>query len=232
MEGLQCPYRLNKCRGKYDGISSRLTTLIFRKWLEDFNGGERIKSNQLESICIEGIEFDITATIYFDKVEDTLIEGFEILGSTGADPDDEEKDGSFKTPYIFIDFAIKSTWLPQYWQEIYMFLADCVRHEIEHITQGGEDSGNYRTGKPYDDDYHLRILIKRGFLPEYQYLLLPKEVDANIQGLRFESKKRREPISKSVNRYLDIKNLSGEERNKVMEVWRSRAKQIGGIPIF
>ncbi len=61
---------------------------------------------------------------------------------------------------------------------------------------------------------------------------MPKEVDANLQGLRFEAKKRKEPIIKVINRYLDIKNLDDDERNKVMNVWRLRAKQIGGIPIF
>jgi hypothetical protein len=110
-----------------------------------------------------------------------------------------------------------------------MFLADAMRHEIEHITQGGD---NYRPGKPDDDDSVMRKLIQQGFLPEYQYLLLPKEVDANLQGLRFESKKRKEPMINAINRYLDIKDYSTEEREEILIAWRIRAKTIGGIPKF
>ena len=103
---------------------------------------------------------------------------------------------------------------------------------MEHITQDGESIGNYRPGKPNEDDSVMRRLIQAGMLPEFHYLLLPKEVDANLQGLRFEAKKRREPMIDAVNRYLDIKNLSTEEREEVLDQWRIRASQIGGIPKF
>jgi len=232
MKGLDNSYRLNRCRGKYDGISSILTTCIFHKWLNDSKVHNIPSSSYIESIWIDGIEFDICATLYFDKVEDIDIKGFEVLSSTGADPDDVDADGSFNVPYVFIDFAVNSEWLPRYWQEIYMFLADCVRHEIEHITQGGEDTGNYRAGKPNDDDAHIRLLVREGFLPAFYYLLLPKEVDANLQGLRFESKKRKEPLINTIHRYFDIKNLADSEQERVLEAWRSRAKKIGGIPSF
>ena len=76
-------------------------------------------------------------TLYFDKVEGTKIKGFEILGSTGADGrdfyTDDEGDEVYQTPFIIVDFAIESDWLPGFWQEIYMYLADCTRHEMEHI---------------------------------------------------------------------------------------------------
>ena len=49
-----------------------------------------------------------------------------------------------------------------------------------------------------------------GLLPKYNYLLLPKEVDANLQGLRFEAKKRKERTIDAVNRYLDSKEDMGE----------------------
>jgi hypothetical protein len=107
---------------------------------------------------------------------------------------------------------------------------------MEHLTQDGKDIGNYRQGKPDEDDSRMRQLIEIGFLDKYHYLILPKEVDANLQGLRFESKKRKESMSDSVDRYLDLKQEMGEVDNKTREIvlstWRRRAKEIGGIPKF
>jgi hypothetical protein len=111
-----------------------------------------------------------------------------------------------------------------------MHLSDVMRHEIEHITQGG--STNYKTGKPDDDDMVMRGLIKQGLLPKHHYYLLPKEVDANLQGLRYEAKKRRISMIDSINAYLDTQELKDEERAEVLNAWRIRAKQIGGIPNF
>lgn len=228
-------FLINESRSRYDGLASKLTKNAFKVWIADFKKGKK-SSTYYDQVELNDLEFDYTATIYFDSVEGTKIKGFEILGSTGADArdfyDDDEGDEVDQTPFIHVDFAIESDWLPGYWQDVYMYLADCTRHEMEHITQGGESIGNYRPGKPNEDDQLIRDLIKAGYLPEVQYLLLPKEVDANLQGLRYEAKKRREPIIDAINRYLDIKNLSEEERETVMKAWRHRAKKIGGIPKF
>ena len=222
---------LNEGRSKYDGLASKLTKETFKTWIAAWKAGEK-KASWMEQIELDGLEFDLTATLYFDKAEGTQIKGFEVLGSTGADGRDEDDDGDDQTPFINIDFAINNEWLPGYWQDVYMNLADCMRHEMEHITQDGVSIGNYRMGKPNEDDSVMRRLIQAGMLPEFHYLLLPKEVDANLQGLRFEAKKRKEPIIDAINRYLDIKDLSTEEREEVLSQWRIRAKQIGGIPKF
>jgi hypothetical protein len=82
----------------------------------------------------------------------------------------------------------------------------------------------------------MRNLIKMGLLPQYHYMMLPKEVDANLQGLRFEAKKRKESMSDSVNRYLNTQQEGGiindEEKQEILNLWRRRAKKIGGIPKF
>jgi hypothetical protein len=66
--------------------------------------------------------------------------------------------------------------------------------------------------------------------------MLPKEVDANLQGLRYEAKKRKEPMSDAVNRYLDTQIegdvISKQEKEEVLDLWRKRAAKIGGIPKF
>jgi hypothetical protein len=212
--------------GRYDSIASKIVKDTITCWKNDFNMGNSISHYNVD-IHTKFIRFELDARLIF-----TNEHGLEVLDSTGADGrvfDDEE---CYQTPFIDIDIAINPEWLPEYWSTLYMILCDIVRHEIEHITQEGPEIGNYKAGKPTEDDSIERKLVQAGMLPRYMYLILSKEVDANLQGLRFEAKKRKEPIIKTINRYLDITNLDDDERNKVMNVWRLRAKQIGGIPIF
>jgi hypothetical protein len=178
------------------------------------------------------LEFDLDATIFIDK----KFKGFEVLGGTGADARDIDDDDDDQTPFINIYFGINPEWLPGEWSMVYFHLADVMRHEMEHITQDGAGVGNYKAGKPNEDDSELRHLIDLGILPKAHYMMLPKEVDANLHGLRFEAKKRKEPIIDAINRYLDTQEqggiIDGVEREEILDLWRRRAQQIGGIPKF
>jgi hypothetical protein len=214
-----------------DRISLKITNDVFAQWNLDWNLG-KTHSNFYKQIKRKGLEFDIDATIYFGSVNEQPIKGFISFDSTGADSRDFDDDGNPQTPFIIIDFGIESNWLPQYFNELYMHLVDVVRHEVEHITQGGESIGNYQPGKPSDDDSIERELIHQGFLPQSTYLMLPKEVDANLEGLRLESQVRGEKMINTLNRYLDTQNLAQDERTQVVQLWRDRAKKIGKIPQF
>lgn len=218
-------------RSAYDGLASKLTRAVFNKWVKSYKGGNA-EINYSDQIEERGLEFDIEATIHIDK----QFKGFQVLDSTGADGRDDDDKGDFQTPYIIIDFGLNPEWVPGEWSTVYFHLADVIRHEIEHITQDGRDHGNYRAGKPDTDDSELRAYIKIGLLPKSQYLMLPKEVDANLQGLRFEAKKRKEDMSVTVSRYLDTQEqggvIDGTEREQVLDLWRRRALKIGGIPKF
>jgi hypothetical protein len=213
-------------RSKYDGLASNIASEILNKWIGDQS--KKVSSVFLNKIR-EDIEFDIHARLFI--VTDKKI-GFEVLDTTGADGRDFDDDDTYQTPYIIIDFAVNRELLPKFWSEIYFYLCDVVRHEIEHITQESGVTPNYKIGKPGDDDSFQRELIKTKLLPEWNYYLLPKEIDANLQGLRLEAKKRRQPFIKIINKYLDLQELDIEHRDIIFERWRSRAKQIGGIPNF
>jgi len=225
---------VNEGRGSWDTLSNSIVKQVFKQWMSDWKSKKKESKyfDQIEDPS-RGIEFDIYANIYFGKTK-----GFEVLNSTGADGRDEvwnEKEDEWEdqTPFIIIDFAINPDWLPGEWSEVYMYLSDVMRHELEHITQDGINIGNYRMGKPNEDDTHLRNLIDLGFLPKYHYLLLPKEVDANLQGLRFEAKKRKVSMEETVNKYLDTQEyLTDDTRAEVLDTWRRRAKKMGGIPKF
>lgn len=230
---------LNEGRGSWDTLSGKLVSQVFKTWITDWKAGKE-KSSYFDQIedSGRGIEFDLHATIYFGKVKSQKIKGFEVLKTTGADGRDEiwnkeDEEWEDQTPYIIIDFAINKDWLPGEWSEVYMYLVDVMRHELEHVTQDGINIGNYRVGKPNEDDTELRTLIELGFLPKYNYLLLPKEVDANLQGLRYEAKKRKIPMIDAVDKYLDTQEyLTPETRQEVLDTWRRRAEKIGGIPKF
>ena len=218
-------------RSAYDGLASKLTKGTMNTWVNGYSGGNA-SINYVDQIEERGLEFDLNATIHIDK----KIKGFEVLNSTGADGRDDDDEGDFQTPFINIDFGINPEWIPGEWSTVYFHLADVMRHEMEHITQDGVDNGNYRAGKPIEDDSELRAYIKMGLLPKSQYLMLPKEVDANLQGLRYEAKKRKESMIDTVTKYLDTQEQSGvidgKEREEVLTLWRRRAKKIGGIPKF
>lgn len=226
---------INESRSKYDGLANKLVSQNFKKWIKDWKNGKK-KSTFTLSVEERGLLFDLTSTIYFGDIDGQRIKGFEVLDSTGADGRDDDDYGDPQDPYILIDFAINDEWLPGEWQTVYMYLADVMRHEMEHITQDGVASGNYRMGKPDEDDSEMRALIKIGLLPKHHYLMLPKEVDANLQGLRYEAKKRKESIADAIKRYLDVQQEQGvinnETRAEVLDLWRRRAQKIGGIPKF
>ena len=214
-----------------DRMSLRLANDIFAQWNLDYHLG-KTHSTWFKQVKANGPEFDIDATIYFGSVDGQPILGFTSFDSTGADSRDFDNDDNSQTPFIIIDFGIEAAWLPEYFSELYFHLVDVVRHEIEHITQGGESIGNYIPGKPSMDDSMERELIHQGLLPQSTYLILPKEIDANLEGLRLESQVRKEMMINTLNRYLDTQGLSQPERTQVVDLWRKRAKKIGAIPQF
>jgi len=217
-------YKKNRRRSRYDKLSSDIVASALSLWKKDFDNGKTLSQyfDQIEDF----LEFDIHCDIIFKG------EGFSVLDSTGSDARDFDDDDDSMTPFIQVSFAVDPTWLPDYWEEIYYYLCDVVRHEIEHITQDGISIENYKAGKPIEDDSALRLLINSGVLGRAEYLILPKEVDANIQGLRFESRKRKESMINTIDRYLDTQGLTQDEREDVLDVWRQRSKKIGGIPTF
>ena len=120
--------------------------------------------------------------------------------------------------------------LPEFWEEISMNLKDVVRHEIEHITQ----SGASKTKKEdFDEDFDMtiRALVKADINPQAEYFKLPKEVDANLQGMYFRAKKEKRPFGDVINTYLDAQDITPEEKEKILNLWRSRRKALS-LPQF
>lgn len=227
---------VNENRARYDSMTRSIVRDSINQWVSDWKKGKSFSTHEVY-VNKGGLVFDCTCTLYFDKHPSYgKVNGiFQSFDTTGADSNAFDDDGDEQDPFIVIELGVDSKELPGFWSAIYMYLSDIVRHEIEHITQGGEEVGNYKPGKPNDHetDMAMRAMINQGLVPEYYYLLLPKEVDANLQGLRYQAKKERMPMSDAVDRYLDTQTyLTPETRDEVMAIWRKRAKEIGGIPKF
>ena len=116
-------------------------------------------------------------------------------------------------------------------QAIQPQLTDLIRHETEHLTQSGEQ---VKPTKWMRKDEARRREIRQNPEMWYKYYLLPKEVDANIQGLYAKAKYEKKDFQAVVDEYLT--NLVGDgiitqgNSKQIYDKWKSRIPQMGGIP--
>ena len=197
--------------GRYDTISNRTSSMIFNKWKQDFEKGKK-QGTFKTFIKNDDVEFDLNATIRFTNSSELIVDG-------GL----EETEDGFT---IFVDFEVNKNDLPQKWSNISMELKDVIRHEVEHITQA-----NSETSKFMEDDQLIRGLVDAKLLSPAQYFKLEKEVDANLQGMYFRAKKEKRPFIDVINDYLDKQDITPEQREEIMTLWRSRVKALS-LPEF
>jgi hypothetical protein len=116
-------------------------------------------------------------------------------------------------------------------QKIQSTLTDLIRHETEHLTQSG---AQLQPTKWMRGDLALRKRIRQNPETFYKYFMLPKEVDANIQGLYMKANYDKTDFQSTVDQYLDslvdTGVISVEKRKEVYDKFKARIPQIGGIP--
>jgi nicotinamide mononucleotide adenylyltransferase len=203
----------NLTEGRYDKISNQISSTIFNEWKEDFENGE--DSSRVNKLFpFEENEIDVDANISFiPELNDLNVDG-------GADSE---------TDYLEIRFEVDPKLLPKMWSEISMNLKDVVRHEIEHLTHG--EGSNLKPGKFIEDDQLIRNLIDAKLLPKSEYFKLEKEIDAQLQGMYFRAKKEKRPFIDVLDTYLNSQNITPEEKEEVLDIWRTRAKALS-LPKF
>jgi len=213
--------------GVYDSLTTKLTKATIQKWVADFKKNPKLKSSfidlDIEDVDGKGrdIEFNYVGMLKFDK----KVDGYVVDGTSNSG---EEED---KIPFIATLFTVNPKVLPQAWSQMSADVSDVIRHEIEHLTQSGE---NVRSGKYMDDDIMIRDMInKLKILPKSDYYKLEKEVDAMLQGLYLKAKKTRKPFADVINNYLDIAPgiETKEDKEIILNLWRSRRKALS-LPIF
>ena len=199
--------------GRYDKITNQISSAIFRQWKEDFENGE--DSSRVDtSFLFEGEEIDIDANISFiPNIGELRVDG-------GADDE---------TDFIEVRFEVDPEKLPGFWEEISFNLKDVIRHEIEHLTHGEGFTSN--PAKTMDDDMFMRQMIDMEMLPKADYFKLEKEIDANLQGMYLRAKKEKRPFRDVIDTYLDSQDITPEEKEEILDLWRSRLPALN-LPKF
>ena len=200
------PFGLNQfarelmTEGAYDSLTTKLTNATIKKWVADSKKKPMPKKSfvdiDIDDVDGKGreIEFNYVGIVEFDK----KIDGYEVDGTSNSGED------KGKMPFVATMFRINPKILPQAWSKISADVSDVIRHEIEHLTQAGDnvrgqvydDEGNLvDKGKYMDDDIMIRDMInKLKILPKSDYYKLEKEVDAMLQGLYLKAKKDEKTI--------------------------------------
>ncbi len=210
--------------GRYDTLANKLSSIAFEAFKDIHDRGD--KEGEFEfRVDHPDDEHDIPSEdFYFDfvgKVEITDDE-YEVDGGANAGFD---KDGNEITPLLSVKFRIPKN--PD-WQRVSFDIKDVVRHELEHLTQDGD---NVKPSKQMDDDQMLRDLIDLDLLPKADYFRLPKEIDAMLQGLYLKAKKSKRPYREVIDDYLATQPIDSDEKENILKIWRNRAKALS-LPVF
>jgi hypothetical protein len=223
--------------GRYDKFVNQLSRIAFETIKDGFESGKN-SLNTTFTVRPEEDEPDIESDMFefdFQVVADYTQDVYKVDGGANEGIDD---DGIEITPLLIINFSIPKN--PK-WSTVSMDLKDVVRHELEHLTQSGDnvvgivtDPQNpelNRPGKQMEDDQFIRKMIDSDVLPKAEYFKLEKEVDAMLQGLYFKAKKSKHPFKDVIDDYLATQPISQQEKEVILNLWRSRNKALS-LPVF
>jgi phosphopantetheine adenylyltransferase len=196
--------------GRYDSLVRQLASITLNSWKDDSKGGEK-NGYFTDEITPENYPTDLNF-VFKASAQFTDNKPYDHNGYSR--PDGE----------VGVKYIIPKDMVPQGWEEIYMDLVSTIRHEIEHQTQSGK---NVKDGKGMESDAILRKLIRTGG-DVVRYVTLPKEVDANVNGLYLKAKKWKRPYAEVVDEY--IKDFIGidnpADASYIKNIFAKRAKEL------
>ena len=204
----------NESRGRLNPIANKLSSIAFKILKTAHEKGQTIDHTLMigpyedADIKLKEIEFDLRIIL---RKGDYNYTG-------GADSGQETEDD----PYVEVVITLPEDYTN--WTELSMHLKDLMRHEIEHLKQGGI---NVRRGGEMEDDALIRSLINIGDIPEKEYYKLPKEVDAMIQGLKMQAQKSRRPFMDVAKEYLESQGVSLKDQEEILSLWSKRLPALG-----
>lgn len=213
-ESIEEKKSLTEKRGRLNPIANKLSSIAFKIIKAAHEKGKTIDHTLMISpyedadIQIDDLEFDLRIIL---RKGDYNYTG-------GADSGQVTEDD----PYVEVVVTLPEDYTN--WSELSMHLKDLVRHEIEHLKQGGI---NVRRGGEMEDDALIRSLISIGNIPEKEYYKLPKEVDAMIQGLYLQAQKSRRPFIDVAKEYLESQGVSLKDQEEILSLWTKRLPALG-----
>jgi hypothetical protein len=215
--------------GRYDTLANKLSSIAFKAFKDIHDRGDKEGSFKFR-VDTPDDEHDIPSEDFYFDFEGVVEITDGEYGVDGGANAGFDTDGNEITPLLSVKFKIPKNPSNIYptWQDISFDIKDVIRHELEHLTQDGD---NEKPGKYIEDDQLLRDLIDAKLLPKAQYFKLEKEIDAMLQGLYFKAKKLKRPYKKVIDDYLATQSITQEEKNDILKIWRSRAKSLS-LPLF
>jgi hypothetical protein len=222
--------------GRYDKLTNELSSFAFELMKDGYDVGRKVVDELFvvgpadEEVDIVSDEFKFDFVVQATYTDDT----YSVNGGANAGFDDKKDEIQ---PLLTVKFEIPKD---IDWQTVSFDLKDVIRHELEHLTQdgenlkGGTDSDDPRLVRPskyMEDDEFIRNLIDVDLLPKSDYFKLEKEIDAMLQGLYFKAKKSRKPYIEVIDDYLDKQPINQEERKDILNLWAKRAKALS-LPTF
>ena len=152
------------------------------------------------------LEFDFELKAMFIKgINRIMKDGGAYKGGFG-------KDNEWTPAKLELEYVLDPYNFPTDFEELSFELADVIRHEMEHLTQAGDNERGKTFGKDSqfggefdtDAEKRFRFRIEKGIEKNgaFKYLTLPSEIDANIQGLYLSARKRKRPFKDVVDQYL------------------------------
>ena len=214
--------------GRYDRLTNQLSRAAFKVFKDAYDRGDE-KGEFKFIVDHPDEEHDIPSKDFFFDFEGYVEFTDDLYFVDGGADVGLDNVGDEIQPILNVSFKIPKN--PD-WQKVSFDIKDVVRHELEHLTQGG---GNLKPGKYVEDDQLVRDLVNAKMLPKSQYFKLGGEVDAMLQGMYFKAKKSRQPFGEILNNYLDIfinnGEITSEEKEDILKVWRSRGKALS-LPLF
>jgi hypothetical protein len=222
--------------GRYDKLTNELSSFAFELMKDGYDVGRKVVDELFvvgpadEEVDIVSDEFEFDFIVQAIYTDDT----YSVNGGANAGFDDKKKPIQ---PLLTVRFEIPKD---IDWQTVSFDLKDVIRHELEHLTQdgenlkGGTDSDDPRLVRPskyMEDDEFIRDMIDADLLPKAAYFKLEKEVDAMLQGLYFKAKKSRKPFLAVIDDYFDKQPVNQEERKEILGLWAKRAKALGLPPL-
>ena len=208
---------LTEKRGKLNPISNKLSSIVFKIIKNAHAKGKTLDSTLMigpyEDSDLQAGDLEFDLRIILRKGEYNYTGG----ANSGQDIGDGEED-----PYMEVVVTLPENY--SNWEELSMHLKDLMRHEIEHLKQGGM---NVRTGGEMEDDSLIRSLINIGNIPEKEYYKLEKEVDAMLQGLWMQAKKSRRPLIDVAKEYLESQKVSLKDQEEILSFWSKRLPALG-----
>jgi len=215
--------------GAYDSLTRRVVKDIVASWKEEYNGEEGTLSfdEEYETQDAKGrpMDFILSADLLVKETEEGT---YKVDGGADAEPQEKDDDDDTDFAYLEIRFQVDPRSLPQFWSKIYEDLTDVVRHELEHLTQMGV---NLVSAKETPDDKILRQMIDWELLSKADYFTLQSELEPMLQGMYLKAKKTKTPFKDVLNNYLDMQDITPEEKETILDLWRKRAKALS-LPQF